>query len=126
MDRDERLLKALFEVVNTIGVNPDSFLPKRQVQYLRAMDAYSVEALEWACLEIVKVWDDPFFRMPPVAMLLNLACQAPRKLLAHGDLARTAITEATYTDELADRFFDEIMPMFGNEWGLPTTRRGTA
>ncbi len=115
MDRDERLIKALLELACTLGADWTS---KRQILYLRALDDWPVDTLEWACMKAAQTCRF----MPVPAEIIDLARQAPRRQIS-GDLGRTALTEATYTDSVAEEAFKNLIAMFGDEWGLPTTRR---
>jgi hypothetical protein len=119
MDRDERLLKALLELSETLGVE---WPVTRQLLYLRALDKWLIDDLEWACLRAAEMCRF----MPVPAELIDLARQAPRRFV-RGDISRTALDHTTsYNETLADEAFKKVMALFGDDWRLPTTRRNEA
>ncbi|MFZ4856154.1 MAG: hypothetical protein ACOYL3_07130 [Desulfuromonadaceae bacterium] len=87
---------------------------KRQLLYLRALDKWLIEELEWACLRAAETCRF----MPVPAELIDLARQAPRQRL-RGDLNRPALSGTTsYNETLADEAFKKVMALFSeNEAG---------
>ena len=107
MDRDERLLKALLGLSVTLGVE---FTVKRQLLYLRALDKWLIEELEWACLRAAETCRF----MPVPAELIDRARQAPRPQ-QRGDLSRPALSGTTsYNETLADEAFRKVMALFSD------------
>jgi hypothetical protein len=78
-----------------------------------------INALEYACERAAKECE--FFPVP--AVIRKLASQVPRSLLPPID--RLKLPEGTYYEDGA-RKLAEIVASFGDDWGLPTTRRGNA
>lgn len=116
MDRDERLLNALLELSVTLGVEMTT---ARRMLYLRALDKWLIDELEWACLRAAETCRF----MPTPAELIDLARQAPRQQ-QRGDLTRPALSATTsYNETLANEAFKKVMALFGDDWGLPTSRR---
>jgi hypothetical protein len=84
---------------------------KRQLLYLRALDKWLVEELEWACLRAAETCRF----MPTPAELIDLARMAPRQQ-QRGDLTLKALSDTTsYNETLADEAFKKVMALFGGE-----------
>ena len=79
--------------------------------YLRALDKWRVDELEWACLRAAETCRF----MPVPAELIDLARQAPRPK-QRGDLTRPAISGTTsYNETLANEAFKQVLALFGDD-----------
>lgn len=84
---------------------------KRQLLYLRALDKWLIDELEWACLRAAETCRF----MPVPAELVDLARQAPRPQ-QRGDLTRKALSGTTsYSETLADEAFKTVMALFSDD-----------
>ena len=84
---------------------------KRQLLYLRALDKWLIDELEWACLRAAETCRF----MPVPAELIDLARQAPRPQ-QRGDLTRKALSGTTsYNETLADEAFKTVMALFSDD-----------
>ena len=114
---EDLLLAALLELTVMLGV--PALTTERQLLFIKHLDNVSIDCLVWACEEAGRVCE--YFPVP--AVLRKLASQAPRQFLP--PVERLALPEATRWED-GSRKFAEIMASFGDDWGLPTTRRGNA